>query len=44
LLFKDGIEVQLHAFRDRLYVRISAQVYNTMEEIDRLADAVRRLS
>jgi isopenicillin-N epimerase len=43
LLFKDGIEVQLHSFRNRLYVRISAQIYNTMEEIDRLADAVRRL-
>jgi isopenicillin-N epimerase len=41
LLFTHGIEVQLHSFRDRLYVRISAQIYNTMDDIDRLAAAVR---
>ena len=34
------IEVQLHSFRDRLYVRICGQIYNEMSDIERLADAV----
>ncbi|HYR69290.1 MAG TPA: aminotransferase class V-fold PLP-dependent enzyme [Candidatus Dormibacteraeota bacterium] len=40
LLFEDRIEVQLHAWRDRLLVRVSAQVYNDLEDIERLAAAV----
>lgn len=43
LLFEHGIEVQLHSFRDRLHARISAQIYNTMDDIERLAEAVSRL-
>jgi isopenicillin-N epimerase len=40
LLFEDGIEVQVHAYRERLHTRISAQVYNDMEDIERLGAAV----
>jgi isopenicillin-N epimerase len=40
LLFEDDIEVPVHAYRDRLRARISAQVYNDMQDIDRFADAV----
>lgn len=40
LFFEHAIEVQAHAVRERLYVRISAQVYNTLDEIERLAAAV----
>ena len=40
LLFEDGIEVPVHAYRDRLRARISAQVYNDMDDIERLADAI----
>lgn len=40
LLFEDGIEVQLHAALGRLWVRVSAQVYNEAADYDRLADAV----
>ena len=40
LLFDDGIEVQVHAYRDRLHTRISAQVYNDMNDVERLAAAV----
>ena len=43
LLFEHGIEVQLHSFRDRLHARISAQIYNTMDDIERLAEAVLRM-
>ncbi|HEX4955304.1 MAG TPA: aminotransferase class V-fold PLP-dependent enzyme [Thermoanaerobaculia bacterium] len=42
LLFADGIEVQVHATRGRLYVRISAQVYNDLGDVERLAAAVAR--
>lgn len=42
LLFEDGIEVQLHAWKDRLHARISAQIYNDMEDVERLAAAVLR--
>jgi len=42
LLFEDAIEVQVHAWRDRLHVRISAQVYNDMADVDRLGEAVAR--
>lgn len=42
LLFDDRIEVQMHASEGRLHARISAQIYNDMADIDRLAEAVLR--
>jgi isopenicillin-N epimerase len=42
LLFDDRIEVQLHAYRDRLHARISAQIYNDLSDVERLAAAVVR--
>ncbi|MGZ8256099.1 MAG: aminotransferase class V-fold PLP-dependent enzyme [Burkholderiaceae bacterium] len=42
LLFEDRIEVQMHAARGRVHARISAQIYNELSDIDRLADAVLR--
>jgi isopenicillin-N epimerase len=42
LLVEDKIEIQLHAFRGRLWVRLSAQVYNDLEDVERLAEAVVR--
>jgi isopenicillin-N epimerase len=42
LLFDDRIEIQLHAARGRLWVRISAQVYNEMADYERLAEAVEK--
>ena len=42
LLVEDGVEVQLHAWRGRLWVRVSAQIYNDMSDINRLAEAVAR--
>jgi isopenicillin-N epimerase len=42
LFFEDAIEVQMHAFRDRVWARISAQIYNDLNDIDRLAEAVAR--
>jgi len=44
LLVEDRIEVQLHAWRNRLWVRVSAQVYNDRTDIARLAEAVARRS
>jgi isopenicillin-N epimerase len=40
LLFEDRIEIQLHSWRNRLWVRISAQVYNDMADIERLGAAI----
>jgi isopenicillin-N epimerase len=40
LLFDDRIEVAVHAYEHRLWVRISAQIYNDMADIDRLADTI----
>lgn len=40
LLYEDRIEVQLHAFHGRLWVRISAQIYNDETDVERLGDAV----
>jgi isopenicillin-N epimerase len=40
LLVEDRIEVQLHAWRGRLWVRVSAQIYNDLGDIERLAHAV----
>ena len=42
LLFDEGIEVQVHAFRERLYARVAAQIYNDMSDFERLAAAVSR--
>ena len=40
LLFEDRIEVQVHSWRGRLWIRISGQIYNQINEIERLAEAV----
>jgi isopenicillin-N epimerase len=40
LLFDHNIEVQVHARANRVWVRVSAQVYNDDADIERLADAV----
>jgi len=40
LLFEDRIEVQVHAWKDRLHARISGQIYNDVDEIERLASAI----
>lgn len=40
LLYEHRIEVQLHAWRGRLWVRISAQIYNDEADVERLAAAV----
>jgi len=42
LLVDDRIEVQVHAWRGRLWTRVSAQVYNDRSDIEHLADAVLR--
>jgi isopenicillin-N epimerase len=42
LLIEDRIEVQLHAWRGRLWVRVSAQIYNDRSDVERLAEAVAR--
>ncbi len=42
LLVEDRIEIQLHAWQGRLWVRVSAQVYNDRSDIERLGDAVVR--
>jgi isopenicillin-N epimerase len=42
LLYEDHIEVQVHARQGRLAIRISAQVYNEMDDFERLRDAVVR--
>jgi isopenicillin-N epimerase len=40
LLFDHAIELQVHAFRGRVYARVSAQIYNDMQDIDALAAAI----
>jgi len=40
LLFDHSIEVQVHATRGRLYLRISAQIYNEFSDYERLAEAL----
>ena len=40
LLFDDNIEVQIHAWRGRLWARVSAQIYNDFADIERLGNAV----
>jgi isopenicillin-N epimerase len=40
LLFEDRIEVQLSAWQGRLWVRISSQIYNDADDIERLGAAI----
>ncbi len=42
LLEEDAIEVQLHAWGGRLWVRLSAQIYNEISDFEALAAAVDR--
>ncbi len=42
LLYEDGIEVQLNAWRGRLRVRISGQIYNEASDLEALGAAVDR--
>ena len=42
LLEDDRIEVHVHAWHGRIWARVSAQIYNDMDDIDRLAEAVAR--
>jgi len=42
LLVEDRIEVALHAWRGRLWTRVSAQIYNERADVERLASAVAR--
>jgi isopenicillin-N epimerase len=44
LLFDDNIEVQVHARANRVWIRVSAQVYNEDADIERLERAVTRLA
>ncbi len=40
LLFDHGIEVQMHDWRGRLWIRVATQIYNDMDDIERLAEAM----
>ncbi len=40
LLFDHGIEVHVSAYRERVQVRMSTQIYNDLGDVDRLAEAV----
>ena len=40
LLFQDGIEAQVLAFKGRVWVRLAAQVYNEPADFERLRDAI----
>jgi isopenicillin-N epimerase len=42
LLETDRIEIQLHAWRGRLWVRSSTQIYNERSDVERLAEAILR--
>jgi isopenicillin-N epimerase len=44
LLVDDRIEVAMHAWRGRVWARVSAQIYNDRSDVERLADAVARLA
>lgn len=44
LLARHGVVAAVMAIEGALWVRISAQIYNTLEEYGRLRDAVKRLS
>jgi len=40
LLDDDRIEAPVHAYRERLWVRVSAQIYNDLDDIERLAETI----
>lgn len=40
LLYDDGIEAYLYPFRDRVWLRISGQVYNDASDLERLVQAI----
>lgn len=40
LLLEDRIELQMHAWRGRLWARVSAQIYNERADVERLAAAI----
>jgi isopenicillin-N epimerase len=40
LLEEDRIEVQIHAWRGRIWARLSLQVYTEFPDVERLANAV----
>lgn len=40
LYYDDKIEIQMHAWRGQLWVRLSAQIYNDLDDVERLASAV----
>ena len=42
LLVEERVEVQMHAWHGRVWARVSAQVYNDLSDVERLADAVLR--
>jgi isopenicillin-N epimerase len=42
LLMEENLEIQMHPFRGRLWARVSAQVYNQIDEIEELARQVNR--
>ena len=44
LLLDEGIEVKVHAYRGRVHLRVSAQVYNEIADFEQLAHAVARRS
>ena len=44
LLMSDSIEIQVHAWQSRVWVRTSAQIYNDASDIDRLVRALSRWS
>jgi isopenicillin-N epimerase len=39
---QDKIEIQLHSWKGKLWVRVSAQIYNDMSDIDRLGKAIEK--
>lgn len=42
LLYEDGIETQIHASKNRIWLRLAAQVYNEMGDFEKLRDAIDR--
>jgi selenocysteine lyase/cysteine desulfurase len=42
LLAEDRVEVQLHAWRGRLWTRVSCQIYNDIADVMALGEAVAR--
>jgi isopenicillin-N epimerase len=44
LLFEHRIEVHVAAWRGRLWMRVSVQVYNEIDDFERLAEALEALA